>query len=57
MLVVKRIHVRFALVVDEGVDRSKIERAMSTFAEYCPVYRSISAAIDFSFDIELAGAG
>ena len=56
MLVIKRIHVRYRLRVDGDVDRSKIERAFEHHMPHCPVYRSISAAIDCTTELELAEA-
>lgn len=56
MLVVKRIHVRYTLVVDEGVDTHTIERVMKFFADRCPVHRSISGSIDFTHELELVEA-
>jgi organic hydroperoxide reductase OsmC/OhrA len=44
VLVVKRIHVRLRLRCDEG-QRATAERVHGFFADSCPIYRSIRAAI------------
>jgi uncharacterized OsmC-like protein len=56
VLVIKRIHVKYTLVVDEGVDAGKIDRVMGLYADHCPVHRSISGSIGFSDEIELLPA-
>jgi uncharacterized OsmC-like protein len=53
VLVIKRIHVRYLLKVDPGVDRSKVERAFEHHMPRCPVYRSIGAAIDCTTELEV----
>jgi uncharacterized OsmC-like protein len=54
VLVIKRIHVRYRLRVDPDADRAAIERAFEHHPSRCPVYRSISAAIAISTELELA---
>ena len=41
----KRIHARYRLQVDDDVDRAKIERVHGFHADKCPVARSIRDAI------------
>ena len=53
MLVIKRIHVRYRLRVDPDADRAAIERAFERHPPYCPVYRSISAAIAITTELEI----
>lgn len=53
MLVVKKIEVRYRLRLDDGADRDKVQRAFDRHPPYCPVYRSISAAIEFQLSLEL----
>lgn len=57
MLVIKRIHVKYTLAIDEDADTDKIHRVMGFYADHCPVHRSISGSIDFSDDIELVPSG
>jgi uncharacterized OsmC-like protein len=54
VLVIKRIRVRYLLKVDEDADRDAIQRAFDHHMPRCPVYRSISAAIDVTTELELA---
>ena len=58
MLVVKRIHVTYHLVVDEAVaadeeQRAKIDRAHGFHAERCPVARTIGGCVDITTSLEL----
>ncbi len=53
MLVVRRIEVRYRLRLDEEADRGKVQRAFERHPPFCPVYRSISAAIEFALELEL----
>ena len=39
--------------MDEDTDTAAVARVMDFYRESCPVYRSISTAIDFSDEIEL----
>jgi uncharacterized OsmC-like protein len=56
VLVIKRIHVRYLLTVDQDADHNAIQRAFDHHMPRCPVYRSISAAIDVTTELELADA-
>lgn len=56
VLVIKRIHVRYTLRVDEDADREKIDRAFDHHMPRCPVYRSIGAAIECTTELELIPA-
>ena len=50
---IKRIHVTYRLRPDPDADRDKIQRAFDRHMPYCPVYRSIRAAIDVTTSLEL----
>lgn len=51
VLVLKRIHVRYLLTVDDGVDLAVVERVHGFHADKCPVARSIGAAIAISTEL------
>jgi len=51
--VIKRIHVRYRLRVDDGADRAKIRRAFDGHTSKCPVYRSIGEQIAITTELEL----
>lgn len=51
VLVIKRIHVTYRLATP-AEDRDKVERAYAIHAENCPVYRSISAAIAITTELD-----
>jgi uncharacterized OsmC-like protein len=53
VLVIKRIHVTYHLRLDPDADRSAVQRAFDHHMTRCPVYRSISAAIDVTTSLEL----
>ena len=53
VLVIKRIHVRYTLLVDPGVDRDKIQRSFDAYMPKCPVYVSIRAAIDVTHELDV----
>jgi uncharacterized OsmC-like protein len=53
VLVIKRIHVTYHLRLDDGADRAAVQRAFDHHMGRCPVYRSISAAIDVTTSLEL----
>lgn len=48
-----RIHVRYRLVVDPGVDREAIDRVMRVHPAHCPVYRSLHPQIQITTALEL----
>jgi uncharacterized OsmC-like protein len=54
--VLKRVHVRYELRIDDGADRRKIDRAHRIHADHCPVARSIRDAIDVTTELELTRA-
>lgn len=56
MLVIKRIHVAYALRPDPGADRAKIGRAFEHHMPRCPVYRSIGAAIEITTSLAVIDA-
>lgn len=56
VLVIKRIHVRYTLQVDEDAERERIDRAFEHHMPRCPVYRSIAAAIECTTELELVPA-
>jgi hypothetical protein len=62
VLVVKRIHVTYHLVVDEAVaadqaQRAKVDRVLGFHAERCPVARTIGGCVDITTSLELTTAG
>lgn len=50
MLVIKRIHVQLKLKSEES-NRATAERVHTFFADHCPVYRSLKAAIQISTEL------
>jgi uncharacterized OsmC-like protein len=52
VIVIKRIHVHYRLMAGEE-HRETVERVHGFHAGKCPVYRSISNAIDITTDFEL----
>ena len=59
VLVIKRIHVRLRLKA-EASHRETGQRVHGIFADHCPIYRSLKAAIQISTELileSLAGAG
>jgi uncharacterized OsmC-like protein len=53
VLVIKRIRVRYRLVVDPDTDLEAVSRAFAHHMPKCPVYRSLQAAIDMTTDLEI----
>jgi uncharacterized OsmC-like protein len=53
VLVIKRIHVRYTLLIDPAADRAKLARAFDTYMAKCPVYVSIRAAIDVTHELDV----
>ena len=51
VLVLKRIHVRYLLTVDDGADLAVVERVHGFHADKCPVARSIGDAITISTEL------
>ncbi len=56
VLILKRVHVTYTLRVDSDADREKIGRAFEHHMPYCPVYRSIGAAVAITTAYELVEA-
>ncbi len=52
-LVIKRIHVRYRLQVDDAADRDTIDRALRVHARECPIYRSLHPQIEIDTSLEL----
>jgi len=52
VLVIRRIHVRMRLKT-EGAHRQTATRVHGTFADKCPVYRSLKAAIPMTTELIL----
>ncbi len=52
VLVLRRIHVKLRLAAPEA-QRETAERVHGFFAEGCPVYRSLRAAIAITTELEL----
>jgi uncharacterized OsmC-like protein len=55
VLVVKRIRQAFRLRAEEG-DHEKIERALSVYADSCPVARSVKGSIEITSEVDLTTA-
>jgi uncharacterized OsmC-like protein len=53
VLVIKRIHVLYELVAPESA-RQTIERVHGFHREKCPVYRSVSKAIEITTEYRLS---
>jgi uncharacterized OsmC-like protein len=51
VLVIKRIHVRMELRAPEA-QRETAQRAHAIYADSCPVYRSLKAAIAITTDLD-----
>jgi organic hydroperoxide reductase OsmC/OhrA len=56
VLVVKRIHVRLRLRADEA-HRATAERVHGFFADACPIYRSVRAAIAVTTELSFEPIG
>lgn len=52
-LVLKRIHVTYRVKLPPEADRDSVQRAFEQHPAKCPVYRSISEAVDITLDLEL----
>jgi uncharacterized OsmC-like protein len=52
VLVIRRVHVDYRLVSD-GAHRETIARVHDMHHDYCPVYRSLKAAIEITTSYEL----
>jgi uncharacterized OsmC-like protein len=52
VLIIRRIHVRHRIAAPEE-KRSTIERVHAIYAQKCPVYRSLQAAIEITSSYEL----
>ena len=52
VLVLRHIHVRYRLEAG-AADRDAIERAYASHHRYCPIYRSIEAAINVTTELEI----
>ncbi len=52
VLVIKRIHVQLRLKAEES-HRETVNRVHSFFAEKCPIYRSLKAAITMTTEVIL----
>jgi organic hydroperoxide reductase OsmC/OhrA len=55
VLVIKRIHVRMELRAPE-TQREAAERAHGVYADSCPVYRSVKAAIAVTTELDFRAA-
>jgi uncharacterized OsmC-like protein len=53
VLVIKRIHVVYNLVVADDAPRETIERVHHVHKDGCPVYRSIHRAIDVTTELNM----
>jgi organic hydroperoxide reductase OsmC/OhrA len=52
VLVIRRIHVRLRLKAEES-HRETAQRVHGFFADHCPIYRSLKAAIQISTELIL----
>ena len=52
VLIIRRIHVGYRLQASES-QREVIERVHGFHAKFCPVYRSLEAAIDITTSLEI----
>jgi uncharacterized OsmC-like protein len=50
VLVIRRIHVRLRLKADEA-QRETVNRVYGFFADRCPIYRSLKAAIQITTEL------
>ena len=50
---IKRIHARYMLRVEDGVDPAVVERVHGFHASRCPVARSLEGAIEVTTSYEL----
>ena len=50
VLVIRRIHVRLRLKAEES-QRETVERVHGFFADKCPIYRSLKAAIQIDTEL------
>jgi uncharacterized OsmC-like protein len=62
VLVVRRIHVTYHLIVDDTVladeaQRARIDRVLGFHAERCPVARTIGGCVDITTSLNLRAAG
>ena len=57
VLVIRRIHVRYRLLVDDASMEDTARRAHDVHHGKCPVYRTVSDSIDISTELEVARAG
>lgn len=55
MLVIKRIHVRYQLVLDDPDQLPVVERVHGFHADKCPVARSIRDAIAITTEVTTTG--
>jgi uncharacterized OsmC-like protein len=53
VLVLRRVRVTSRLRICPDADRDKIRRAFEHHMPYCPVYRSIGAAVQITTALEL----
>lgn len=56
MLVLRRIHVVYTLDAPESASET-VERVHSVHARFCPIYRSIEAAIKVTTEYQLRAEG
>ncbi len=49
----RKIHVRYRLVVVAETDRAKIDRVMGFHARHCGIYRSLHPQIEITTELEL----
>ena len=55
VLVLRRIHVRYRLRLEDPASRERAERAHGLHADHCPVARSLSGAIEVTTELHIVG--
>ncbi len=56
VLVLKRIRVTYRLTLDADADRDAVQRAFEHHTAKCPVYRSLSGAVEIETSLEVVAA-
>jgi uncharacterized OsmC-like protein len=56
VIVLKRIAVAYRLALEPDADREKVQRAFDSHMPYCPVYRSIGAAVEITTSLRIEDA-
>jgi uncharacterized OsmC-like protein len=54
IILLRRIHVHYALRLPAGAPRDKVDRALDTHVSKCPTARSIQDCVDITWSAEVA---